>query len=373
MKLLIVRGYGSVMDIGNYNTQEIGLAKSFIKRGIETDIVLFGGNKETHIQEWPVDGGKNIKIYWMKGKAYFKHGVMPEVYSLAEKYDYLWLDEFNQYTSFKLAKLYPQKTYIYHGPYDQNYSVIRMAADKFFSSIFFDKNVAHDVQVFAKSQLAKNSLQKKGFKKVEVIGVGLDTSRFYNTTSVDMRDLGLNESDKIFLYIGSIDDRRNTLFLIEVFNKIYKLHKDCKLLLIGKAKDHYWKKCLTLIQQYNLESRIIHIKKMPQELLPTVYRRAKLFVFPTKYDIFGMVLMEAMFFAVPVISSNNGGAGTLIKTGKNGIICDLNVDKWVDAANQLLENNELCEKLGSNAHETIKIDFSWDSITEHAMMFMKGL
>lgn len=373
MKLLIVRGYGSIMNIGNYNTQEIGLAKSFIKKGIDTDIVFYGGNEKTHIQEWPVEEGKHIKIYWMKGKAYLKHGVMPEVYALAKKYDYLWLDEYNQYTSHKLAKLYPEKTYIYHGPYDQNYSIIRMIMDKICSTLFFDSNVAQEVQVFAKSQLAKKSLIKRGFQKVETIGVGLDASRFLNTTSVDVNNIGLNESDKVFLYIGSIDDRRNTLFLIEVFNKIYKRNTDCKLLLIGKAKDRYWKKCMERIRSYKLESCIVHIDKMPQEQLPTIYKRAAAFMFPTKYDIFGMVLMEAMFFSLPVITSNNGGAGTLIKTGENGIICDLKTEDWVYAANQLLLDQERGKRLGINAHETIVNNFSWDSITEHAMMFMKGL
>lgn len=372
MKLLIVRGYGSIMNIGNYNTQEIGLAKAFIKKGIDTDIVFFGGNEKTHIQEWPVEDGKAIKIYHLKGKSYSKHGVMPEVYDLANKYDYLWLDEYNQYTSYKLAKLYPEKTYIYHGPYDQNYSTLRKIRDIICSVLFFNKNTANNVQVFAKSQLAKECLIRRGFQKVETIGVGLDTSRFKNYMCTDITSIGLNPSDKVFLYVGSIDNRRNTLFLIEVFNRIYKMNKDCKLLLIGKAKDSYWKKCMRLIRTYKLESGVIHIDKMTQEQLPSVYKNATAFMFPTKYDIFGMVLMEAMYFGVPVISSVNGGSTTLIKSGENGFICELKEDLWTQAAQKIIDEKELCDKFKESAQQTIN-KYSWDCVVENALKFMKGL
>lgn len=370
--MLIVRGYGSVMSIGNYNTQEIGLAKAFIKKGIDTDIVFYGGNEETHIQKWPVEDGKYINIYWLKGKEYLKHGIMPEVYSLAQKYDYLWLDEYNQYTSYKLAKLYPEKTYIYHGPYVPKYSWIRSFLNQLYSTIFFNKNVADNVQAFAKSQLTKECLVKRRFKKVETIGVGLDSSRFVNAVPVDLTEIGLNASDNVFLYIGSIDNRRNVIFLIEVFNKIHESNENCKLLLIGKAKEEYWKKCCKLIHKYNLENNIIHIDKMSQDKLPGIYKRAFAFMFPTQYDIFGMVLMEAMYFGVPVISSVNGGSTTLIQSGKNGFICDLNESQWVETAQKLIDCAELHEQIGKAAQETID-EYSWECIVEHAIKFMKGI
>lgn len=372
MRMLIVRGYGSIMNIGNYNTQEIGLAKAFIKAGIETDIVFYGGKEPSHIQKWPIDGEKSISIYWLKGKEYLKHGVMPEVYELANNYDYLWLDEYNQYISYKLAKLYPEKSYIYHGPYTQNYSVLRRVMDEICSTIFFDKKVADNVQVFTKSQLAKKSLKKRGFKKIETLGVGLDTSRFRNFDAVDLNSIGMNPSDKFLLYIGSIDERRNTLFLLEVFHKLCIRNKEYKLLLIGKAKDKYWKKCISLIKRYDLESKVVHVEKMPQDHLPDIYKSATAFLFPTRYDIFGMVLMEAMYFGVPIISSINGGSTTLIQSGENGFVCDLKYDSWIQATQEVISNDILRDKLGKAAQETIRA-YSWECIVEHAMKFMKGI
>lgn len=244
--------------------------------------------------------------------------------------------------------------------------------DEICSTIFFDKKVANSVQVFTKSQLAKECLERRGFKKIETLGVGLDTSRFRNFTAVDMKSIGLNPSDKFLLYIGSIDERRNTLFLIEVFHKLCIRNKECKLLLIGKAKDKYWKKCESLIKEYGLESKVVHIEKMSQDRLPDIYKRATAFLFPTKYDIFGMVLMEAMYFGVPIISSINGGSTTLIESGENGFVCDLKCDLWVQATQEIIGNDELCNKLGKAAQETIRA-YSWECIVEHAMKFMKGI
>lgn len=373
MRMLIVRSYGSVMNVGNYNIQEIGLAKAFVKKGLDTDIVFYGGDNESRIQYWQVENGKNIKLYWLKGREVNKHGIMPEVYRLAESYDYLWLDEFNQYTSYILAKKYKGKAFIYHGPYPPKYSMIRLAIDKITSRMFFNKELADNIQVFTKSNLAKDSLMALGFKKVEAIGVGLDTARFQNAEAIDLNDFGIKKTEKVILYIGSIDDRRNTIFLLKVFKEIKKDNADLKLLLVGKAKSKYWERCERYINENGLSSYIVHVNNIPQTRLPEVYRRASLFLFPTQYEIFGMVLMEAMFFGVPVLTSNNGGSSTLIESGKNGVICELRIKDWVETVNKLLSDAELCEQLSQNAKHTIEDDFSWDSIAEHAIKYMKGV
>lgn len=371
MKMLIVRSYGSIMNVENYNTQEIGLAKAFISKGIDTDIVFYGGRQATRVQKWPLDNGMEINIHWLKGYRILKQGIMPSVYELASQYDILWIDEFNQYTSCKLAEKYMSKAYIYHGPYPPTFSKIREIVDKFYSTIFFRFKIAKNVQVFAKSQLTKNSLLEIGFKKVETIGVGLDSTRFQETKDIDLECLGIISSAKVLLYIGTIDERRNTLFLLEVFRLIRQKNSNTILLLIGKAKEKYWKKCMEFIEENELTTSVIHIDKMEQRQLPKIYEHCSMFLFPTHYDIFGMVLMEAMFFGVPVISSNNGGSTTLIKSGNNGYIRRLIASEWAETALEILEDHRIKETIGKNAKDTIEIEYSWYKIAEHAMKYME--
>ena len=367
VKILIVRGYGSIMNISNYNTQEIGLAKAFVNKGFDTDIVFYGGNQKTHIQELYIENGKKINIYWLKGKQYLKHGVMPEVYELAEKYDLLWLDEFNQFTSFKLTKMFSDKVCIYHGPYEQNYSLPRKIINDCTSKFFFRNKLAEKVQVFSKSKLAEEYLKKVGFKRVTTIGVGLDYGRFDNCEKKDITEYGISKNEQYLLYVGSIDKRRNTLFLLQILNKLHHNGSEYKLVLVGKAKKSYWKKCEDYINGNNLKNDVIRFESLSQSQLPVLYKAAKVFLFPTRYDIFGMVLMEAMLFEVPVISSYNGGSSTLITNRENGFVCEDSVNEWVKIIVNILKDDELAKRIGKLASDNIRKSFNWDAIASHAL------
>ncbi len=370
---MIVRGYGNIMNIQNYNTQELGLAKAFVSRGIDTDIVFYGGNQETHIQKWSVGDGKDIHIHWLKGKEYFKHGVMPEVYALAENYDILWLNEFNQYTSFELTKKYPDKVCIYHGPYEQNYNLPRKIVNKITSTLFFRKKFAESVQVFSKSRLAEEYLRKIGFQKVKTIGVGLDSDRFDHYEDVDWSKFGIAENDRYLLYVGTIDQRRNTLFLLDILKKLHERGSAVKLVLVGKANTDYRTECEKIISENHLQNAVIHIESLNQNQLPSLYKKAEVFLFPTKYDIFGMVLMEAMLFEVPVVSSYNGGSSTLITHQENGFICQENADEWVNIIEKLLQDKDYADRIGKLAKNTILEDFNWGAIAEKTFPLIKGV
>ncbi len=52
------------------------------------------------------------------------------------------------------------------------------------------------------------------------------------------------------------------------------------------------------------------------------FRQADFFLLPTEYEIFGMVLLEAMFFRRVVLTTPNGGADMLLRSGENGIVLE---------------------------------------------------
>ena len=68
---------------------------------------------------------------------------------------------------------------------------------------------------------------------------------------------------------------------------------------------------------------------MEQKYLSDVYNLADFFLLPTKYEIFGMVLLEAMYYKTVVLTTDNGGSSTLIDNGRNGyILQDENASKF---------------------------------------------
>ncbi|PAF33921.1 glycosyl transferase, partial [Terribacillus saccharophilus] len=85
-----------------------------------------------------------------------------------------------------------------------------------------------------------------------------------------------------------------------------------KLLLIGKGKKESTSMYFNEMKELGIKDQIIYIEQVEQADLKYVYEQSDLFIFPSKVDIFGMVLLESMFFGTPVVSSKNGGAKTII-------------------------------------------------------------
>lgn len=368
MKVLIVRSYGSVINTNMYNCQEIGLAKALSNRGIECGIVLFNGKEEDSTEILEIKDCPNIVIYRLKGISIAKHGIMKSINDIVEKYDVIWVNEFNQYTSYKLCKNFNKKTIIYHGPYSPTYSLIRWIRNYFCNKIFFDKKIANTTQVFTKSNLTKNDLLKLGFSNVKTIGVGLDINKIdiVGEKPQILKDIIKFKENKgvLLTYVGTIDPRKNTMMLLEILNKLKHNDIKVKLLMIGKGNEKYINNCFKYIEENNLEEYIIYQKQINQDQLKYIYENTNIFLLPTNYEIFGMVLLEAMYYKVPVITTKNGGSSTLIDDGKNGFICDGGVNEWINIIDKLISDPKYSKQIGQKANSTIVNNFTWDAIAD---------
>jgi glycosyltransferase involved in cell wall biosynthesis len=258
---------------------------------------------------------------------------------------------------------------IYRGPYQSYYPKIynRKCFIIDFLYSFFPQ--FKNVQLIAKSSLAEKFLNKKGFRKVESIGVALDTTRFetFHEPNDIVRKL-INEKReknyKYLLYIGKIEDRRNIFFMIDILSKLSLADNNIRLVLIGKGPK-YLKKCFHYARSLNVHENIIYHEPMKQGELASLYKCCDIFLFPSKYEIFGMVLLEAMYFGLPVITTINGGSMTLIKDKDTGIICDLNdVNSWCESIMNLFKDQNLRDKISVNASKLIKENYTWDALSD---------
>ena len=104
-------------------------------------------------------------------------------------------------------------------------------------------------------------------------------------------------------------------------------------------------------------------ERLEQKYLSVIYKEADFFILPTEYEIFGMVLLEAMNYETVCVTNTNGGSSMLIKNGKNGLIIDDMVPKrWVDAIADLIDNPKRTKFIKAEARKTIQESFTWDKI-----------
>lgn len=366
MKILIARLFPYEINIKSYNVQEIGLAKALIKKGHQCDIVFYTKGKERK-EKIEIDNEKYITVFWINGINFLKNGLYGnKIVKLAKSYDIVQSSEYDQIYNLKLMKKLKNKLLIYHGPYYSEFNNGYNLKCKIFDKIFLNKKYKK-VKFITKSNLATNFLLDKGFTDVTTVGVGLDNGRVENTSKKMSSNLinKLKDEEKYLLYIGKIEERRNIFFLINILKNLIINNPNIKLIMIGKGEKDYVEKVMQYAKANKVYENIIYISEVKQEEIGSLYKRCDVFLLPTSYEIFGMVLLEAMYFGIPTITTLNGGSSTLIKNEENGFIVQLNnEEKWINIIKELLESQERKEKILNNSRNTIKNNYLWDNLVD---------
>lgn len=367
MKILIVRMWPDELNINNYNCQELGLAKALVKNGHQCDIVLYTKKIEKKDEVIECEDNRKIHIYYLTAKKILKNSFFNNrLYRIIKEYDIVQTAEYDQISNLLLNKRTRGRLVVYHGPYSSKFTIGYNIKCIFSDILYFFNNKYKNVRCLAKSNLAKDLLNSKGFYNVETVGVGLDVSKFekmdipnddfVKKLYIDKKQQGL----KYLLYIGKIEKRRNILFLIDLLSK--NKNKNIKLIIIGNGKQKYKEKCFKYAKKMGVYDKIIYREKVEQEMIKGIYKCSDVFVLPTEYEIFGMVILEAMYLGIPVVTTLNGGSSTIIENKINGVICNLDVSKWNFEINKLLNDNEYWKKISENASNKIKKQYIWECL-----------
>jgi len=151
-------------------------------------------------------------------------------------------------------------------------------------------------------------------EKIKVVYHGAPSSPSLTPDRTTLRrDLGIAENEIVILYIGTGFERKGLRYLIEGL-----AHFDSpsfRLMVVGKGPIEKYRH---LAQRLGLEARVHFYGPNPNA--PLFYSIADIFVLPTLYEPFGLVVLEAMSFGVPVLVSQYAGAAELIDDGKSGLL-----------------------------------------------------
>ncbi len=360
MKILIIRPYASVLNKNTYNLQHVGLAKAFLRKGNQCDIVYWIGDGDEYKETIETKDGC-FTIFWLKGRVIEKSVIFnkDKIESMIEEYDVVQIEEYEQLFSCYLALKHPNKVVIYHGPYKCDFNKRYYIKSALFDLMFARQIKKKNIQFITKTSAARKTLEQKGYKNIIVSPVGLDLSKF-DDSDVNYQFRASAEEFRM-LYIGEICRRRDTLFLIKVVEELRRRGMNVRLTIVGKGKERYLTKCKCLIEQLNLTKEIRFWGSMKQEDLPQVYYSHDVFVLPTHFEIFGMVLLEAMFFGRPIVTSQSGGSNELIRDEENGVIAkEFDVNQWADKIQGIYLEKYDVQSMMRKARADVLEHYTWD-------------
>jgi len=125
--------------------------------------------------------------------------------------------------------------------------------------------------------------------------------------------MDLHLPEQFLLYVGTLEERKNALLLLKA---LALLPPEIKLVLVGKSTA-YVAQLRDFMARYQLNDQVVFLKNIQQNQLPLLYRLARIFLYPSRYEGFGIPVLEALNSGTPVIAASGssleeaGGSGSV--------------------------------------------------------------
>jgi glycosyltransferase involved in cell wall biosynthesis len=158
------------------------------------------------------------------------------------------------------------------------------------------------------------------------------------------------EKENFVLTVSRVSPEKNIEQLIKAMPKITDA---LSLIIAGAVTDKgYMAKLKALAENLGVEKRIVFAGRVSREKLPEMYSKAMIYVSPTKYEPFGLSIIEAAYHGLPIVVDSSGlvGAGALFTHGKDCMKVNMdNEDELAEAVNVLFESPDMARELGEKA------------------------
>ncbi len=152
-----------------------------------------------------------------------------------------------------------------------------------------------------------------------------------------------------FIFCARLEAGKNPAFALDVAARCAaRLGRRTRLLIVGAGSLESELRQLAAAASDRIDIAFHGFATQAQ--LPTLYQSARIFLFPTRADVWGVVANEACAAGLPVIVSPHAGvAGELVVDGHNGFVRELNPEAWSEVAARLLASNERCAAFGQRS------------------------
>lgn len=356
---LIVLSIGPFGKKGFYNLQEIGLAKALAKTCEKVKIFkLVSQDQDCTLEH--LKGTENAEIVYLPSKSLGTNGI-PIFRKLDTTLD-VYICFSDTQLMFPMVYRWAQRNQIKLFPYigvTKSHSTNVLKSN--IINVLFARNIKlyKKCTCFAKNLDVQKFLEHKMVKSTILAPVGLDlgiTKRNY--TAIPPEELkskyGYKSSDRVLLFIGRLTEEKQPLRMIDIF---YELSKKCdtyKLLIIGTGE--LKNAVIAKINKHKLEEQIQIMDKVSNDDIWELYCMADVFVNLNKQEIFGMAILEAMYYGCMVVAQSAPGPNLIIENGISGYLIHNNTEALEAIQNGSIEKQTAVARVINH--------FTWESTAQ---------
>lgn len=342
---------------GLYNSQEIGLAHGLAELGNIVHVFKCVKIKEEEEETLAIDD--HITITYKFCKCLGSNGFIK----------LSWLDRYRdvdaviQFADLQLSvpKIYSwcRKNNIRYIPYvGITFSQSQNKVIKTFIQTLFKRNIRiyRETGCVAKTNDVRNDLIKLGIKQIEVGPVCLDSKQIQIIKTTEREKNVLKEkyglsSGRVILFIGRFEFDKRPVDMIKLFSQLSDMQS--QLLMVGDGVLH--KEAEEEVSRLGMEDKVVFLKKIPNKDIWQLYHISDCFINLNTSEIWGMVLLEAMYHKVPVIARNAPGPTAIIGSSDYGFLVDSD-SEIIDILNT---GDWDWEQIVNNAFERVTTVFNW--------------
>ena len=360
MKIAIVctmlNGFGRK---GFYNSQEIGLGRAIASHG--HIVTIYKGVRMEEKAE-TLSVGENVTINYIPMHRFGPHGYLKTSLIDSDTDAMLCFSDQQQFIP-HIERFCRKKGIIfvpYVGTAHSLHSGLRAKVMNFLFACG-TLRLYHRLPVLAKTTAAKEELHSLGVKNVTVANVGLDATELnHEFVSADRIELkatyGFSPEDVVICNVSRLDPEKRPLELVTILDHV-KDQRPFKLLIVGEGAmraqlDEH-------IASLGLSNRVTILPRVPYSKMWEIYTLSDYYLNLNRGEIFGMAVMEAVFYCTSVAASDALGPRTTLANMKGHKLCytDAEIETW------LTSSYPSADDLVESSAKMIR-NFSWNRCAE---------
>jgi glycosyltransferase involved in cell wall biosynthesis len=190
--------------------------------------------------------------------------------------------------------------------------------------------------------------------KVSVIHNGVAAEIIRNHEAIDTA-----LPARYVLNVATFESKKGQFYLLHAFSRIAGRYADLHLVLAGRDAG-ILNDLTRQASLLGLERRVLFVLEVPHAKIGALFAQATVFCLSSLAEPFGIVLLEAGVFRLPVVATRVGGVPEIIRNDEDGILVDCSDPvQLADGISALLDAPERAAALGASLHDRVLRKFSW--------------